>query len=240
MRPALTQHSSYQPHASLRSRAISTGMAVAATALIIFMLIQVGALGPLHREPKPKVITFQLQPPPPHARARAVVKVDRSSHGVAAPHPAPAPRLNMVVISRSDYAASDIAALPSHQPAGGTQSADTGSDSASSEGPNGEPIYDVAWYREPSRAEMAPYMPATGPEAGWAMIACRMIEHYHVEDCREMGESPSGSGLSRALRQASWQFLVRPPRVGGHSILGGWVRIRFEFTAAGGKDTRDN
>jgi protein TonB len=150
----------------------------------------------------------------------------------AAAKPATSPPLNMVIVSRADFAASDIGALPSHHPAG-EQSADAGQTSSNSNGPDGQPMYDVAWYREPTRAEMAPYMPATGPEAGWAVIACRMIEKYHVEDCRELGESPPGSGLSRALRQASWQFLVRPPRVGGRSIIGGWVRIRFDFVASG-------
>ena len=137
----------------------------------------------------------------------------------------------MVILTRKDYAASDIAILPSHGTSG-AQTADAGTANSNSDGPNGEPMYDVAWYREPTRAELAPYMPATGPEIGSALLACRMIEHYHVEDCRELDESPPGSGLSRALRLASWQFLVRPPRIGGRSILGGWVRIHFTFTAS--------
>jgi protein TonB len=64
------------------------------------------------------------------------------------------------------------------------------------------------------------------------MIACKTIEHYHVENCQELDESPPGSGLARALRQAAWQFLVRPVRVDGHVMIGSWVRIKFTFTKA--------
>jgi protein TonB len=209
-------------------------LALAVTLLIVVVLLKVGAMVPRLHEVVPQLITFRLPPEPP-ARVRTVVKVDRTSHGSAPSHPARVPPLNMTIISRKDFAASDIATLPSHQ-ASGAQAADAGTDSGSADGPGGERLYDVDWYTKPTHAEMAPYLPAGGPVVGWAEIACRMVEKYHVEDCHELGESPTGSGLSRALRQAAWQFRVRPPRIGGRSIIGGWVRIRFDFTAAATAD----
>jgi hypothetical protein len=232
MHAASDRQSSYLQRASLRSRAVSGLLAAALTFLIILMLMTVSALGPMPRENKPLVVTFNLKPPPPPEHARSVKKVENSSHSAAPHQAAKVPPLNMVVLTRKDFAAADIATLPSHA-SNGANGTDKGAETGNTDGPGGEAMYDVAWYREPTRAELAPYMPATGPEVGSALLACRMIEHYHVEDCRELGETPPGSGLSRALRQASWQFLVRPPRVGGKSILGGWVRIRFEFTASG-------
>ena len=40
------------------------------------------------------------------------------------------------------------------------------------------------------------------------------------------------SGIARGLRDAAWQFRVRPPRVGGKPMIGAWVRILITF----GKD----
>jgi protein TonB len=84
--------------------------------------------------------------------------------------------------------------------------------------------------REPSNAELRTYLPSAGVEAGsWALIACQTIAHNRVENCAQLGESPRGSGLSKAMRLAAWQFLVRPPRIGGKPMVGAWVRIRIDF-----------
>ena len=106
------------------------------------------------------------------------------------------------------------------------------------EGPGGLQLYPVAWYREPYDSELRPYLSQAKqvPPGAWAEIACRMIEHYHVENCRPLGESPRGSGLAKALRLAAWQFLVKPPREGNKVLIGSWVRIRFDF----GKLEKDN
>ena len=145
----------------------------------------------------------------------------------------PAPKL----FGTELFEAVDITKLPNHSKDAGESTADAGSgkDSTSVYGPSqggggGEPLYNAEWYREPTHAELAGYLPNGAPPGSWGMIACRTVEKFHVEDCRELDESTPGGGLARALRQAAWQFRVRPPRVGGHTLVGAWVRIRFDFT----------
>ena len=95
-------------------------------------------------------------------------------------------------------------------------------------GPNGEPLYAAAWYREPYESELSGYLStASGP--GWGLIACRTAPDFRVEDCVALGESPTGSNIARAVLAAAWQFRVRPPRIGGRSMVGEWVRIRIDY-----------
>ena len=147
----------------------------------------------------------------------------------------PSPNKGFIEMSREDMAAGDIAKLPT-QPSAAQASAGGAGDSAKASGqaPNGQPLYRAEWYREPRPGELAFYLPDNRPQGSWAVIACRTVEDYHVDNCQSLGESPIGSGLARALRQAAWQFRVRPPRVGNKPLVGAWVSIRFDFTKDGG------
>jgi len=164
-----------------------------------------------------KRVTVQPQPQPPQP----------------VPTPQPVRPPVFIQLSREEFAAADISRMPKReaQSAGANQS---GSDKTygPGEGPGGARLYNAEWVREPSRAELAPYFTGNNTAGAWATIACRTIERNHVENCQELDESPPGSGLARALRRASWQFLVRPPRIEGKPLIGGWVRIRFDFTRA--------
>jgi periplasmic protein TonB len=94
--------------------------------------------------------------------------------------------------------------------------------------PNGEPLYAAAWYREPRDEELRAYLStASGP--GWGLIACRTAPDYRVEDCVALAEYPQGSQINRAIIAAAWEFKVRPPRLGGKSLVGSWVQIRIDY-----------
>jgi protein TonB len=96
---------------------------------------------------------------------------------------------------------------------------------------NGEPLYAARWYREPTDQELAGYLStANGP--GVALIACRTVAGYYVEDCQLLGESPQGSQIGRAVMAAAWQFRVRPARIGGREQFGSWVRIRITYSVS--------
>jgi len=152
--------------------------------------------------------------------------------------PQVAPPLKMILMDSKAFAAANIANLAQSAAPSEVASADTGgAPGGKGQGPNGERLYDAEWYREPTEAETAPFFSKVR-SSGWGVIACRTIDHWHVEDCRELDESPLGSGIARAARLASWQFLVRPPRVGGKMLIGSWVRIKYTITErkAGSRD----
>lgn len=97
--------------------------------------------------------------------------------------------------------------------------------------PNGEPLYAARWYREPTDQELSGYLStANGP--GYALIACKTVPDYYVDNCVLEGESPQGSMIGRAVLAAAWQFRVRPARVGGREQVGSWVRIRITYSVS--------
>ena len=94
--------------------------------------------------------------------------------------------------------------------------------------PNGEPLYAASWYQRPRPGQLRGYL-ATANGPGWGLIACRTAPNYRVEDCVALDEYPAGSQINRAILAAAWEFKVRPPRLGGRSLVGSWVRIRIDY-----------
>jgi hypothetical protein len=237
--PRLT---AYDNRPTLRIRVVALLLSLSLVALILATLLALGMLKPTpsllsdhfsavtmssrnqqrhqqQHEKASKSADEQLKP--------AVLPVPR--HMPIPPIISKKPPVRMIEMSKADMAAADISKL------GKGAGAVSGNSSGASaygpgEGPGGAKMYNAEWYREPSRAEIGGYLPNGVPPGAWGMIACKTIEHYHVENCMQLGESPPGSGLARALRLAAWQFLVRPPRIDGKPVLGAWVRIRFDIT----------
>jgi len=241
---------------SRRDRAVSFVLAVLVAVFLVFVLvIMTGVTGGGGPEGG-QLVAINIAPPSAEKdKQKAAPKQDvkqEQVQTVTTPPPKLPPRVEIpsknqvewppgfIKLSREDLAKADISRI---KPAGGGGQAGAsagggGNAEGTGDGPGGARVYNAEWYREPTNAELSPYMGAArGAGAGdWAMIICRTVERYHVEDCREVDEAPRGSGLARALRQAAWQFLVRPPRVDGKAQLGTWVRIRFDFKAAKRED----
>ncbi len=228
---------------SLRNRA---GGIVFSTLMILLTFLVMWRMGGISfeddRKP-PSLVAINLpKPPPPESasgsapkKATAKVIAVEPQQPRVLPPPVIKPKVTtpaLVQVSRADMAAWDISKLKKGDSNGGAGGAGTGKLYGPGEAPGVGKLYNAQWYREPTRAELATYMPQGSGAAAWAMIACKTAEAYHVENCQELDESPPGSGLARALRRASWQFLVRPPRIDGKPMIGAWVRIKFTFTAA--------
>ena len=231
--------STYRPRPSPRERLSATALSLALVAVLVLLLVRLGVLPTL--PPRERITSFALFP----AGEKPAAAKQQTRHSarpaavrpmVAAPPPPPpsVPRpakVPTLALSHDEFAATDIGAIAPAPGAG--DAGDTGPDSVAAygpgQGPGGKPLYKAEWYRKPPSNALALYLPG-GPQPGWALIACRTAEAYRVENCRELEESPRGSGLARALRQAAWQFQVRPPRLGGKPLIGAWVSIRFDFT----------
>jgi hypothetical protein len=233
----------------VRRRGAILVLVVVLHALLMLMLLRLAPPVPPFPSRRLGPITIQLLPDGAAATKRSrVASKERASGAVLSRVPAlpPPPAVavpppsdiwsQVIPLRNDEFAAADIARMPSHpmeragEGSSGGDDAGSGSAGDGGEGPNGERLYDADWYRKPSNAELAAYLPPGAPRTGWGMIACKTVRDYRVEDCREIGQSPAGSGLARAVRQAAWQFRVLPPRIGGRPIIGAWVRIRIDYS----------
>jgi protein TonB len=231
-----------------RRRTVSFVLALVVEVLLILVLLLFGP----HLTPAPKpeprrATSFSLSPsekeaataPEHRTRAHAAAKPASGATTPIPPMPpvitppkVPTPPAALPGVLPITLGASDISKLKSS--ASSDDGAETGTDSklayGPGEGPGGQPLYNAEWYREPTDAQLNGYLPKGAPPNSWALIACQTMPQFHVDNCRSLGESPVGSGLGRAMREAAWQFLVRPPRRGGKVLVGAWVKIRIDFT----------
>lgn len=248
--PASYRSSTYDARPPLRERLAASTLSLSIIGAIIVALLWVTAMplidmgdsgNPLTTfdvgspEPSRTVTPPSPERAQPKQKAEATPPPPPRAEQAPPPPPVPVPTTpGMIVLSRDDFRRSDIGGIRSR-----VADAGVGQGKATADAGGGKPVYGPSlmpggrslfaadWYREPTRAEMAPFMPENATE-GWGMIACQTAERFRVENCREIGESP-GSGIARGLRRASWQFLVRPPAVDGKPTIGAWVRIRFDL-----------
>lgn len=235
---------------------MSVLLALAVEALLVLVVLSIGSAisGPEGSEKGLVSIRFRAAPEQKQAQTteeeqqprketiqrpaeQASRTPEREEPTPVQPQPRPQPPAPALIpLSPSQMTASDISRAPSPPSAparsrmGPVDTRPGPADSArvSGSGPNGEPLYAAAWYREPYPDELNGYLStATGP--GWGLIACRTAPDYRVEDCVRVDEYPNGSNIARAVLAAAWQFRVRPPRVGGQYRVGEWVRIRIDY-----------
>lgn len=237
-----------------RDRRRLTGAAFA-LAIELGLFLAILSLGIGREPPRPKpatVVSMTLAPEAEQkvekakaAPAKAAPRLQAERPVRAAPpsaNPVPQPTAQpspaLIPMTRNDLAALDISKLP-RQPGAAPAGKGTygppdlgvpGDSKRVGTAPNGQPMYAAAWYREPYDDELSGYL-STADGPGWALIACRTVPDFRVEDCVGLDEYPGGSNIQRAVLAAAWQFRVRPPRVGGVSQVGSWVRIRIDYTA---------
>ena len=238
----------YLQPVSARRRAVAIGLTIAVHLLILLVLLNL-APERVRRAFGDPLKTFTVAPesgerektPEPRQEQKARQAAARPATVRPQPEPVPAPQVEMpsfMRMTREQFAATDLSRVP-RKPAdagpAGAGTADSG-DSKSAYGPGAGPggarLYNAEWVREPTDAELRTFLPPT-PPGSWGEIACRTIPNNRVENCQVLGESPAGSKLATGMRRAAWQFLVRPPRLGGKAMIGEWVRIRIDITERG-------
>lgn len=225
----------------LQRRASGLALAVAVNVGLLLMLLTLGRFAPEARKAGQALIVDLMseshsasapaknelaEKAAVHTETRPLPKpppiVLPSKPTIALPKAAPAKSAPFVEMSSADLAAADLRNLPK----GGSGS--EGDSEVVGTGPNGEVLYAAEWARHPTDAELAGYLPRNAPD-GYGLIACKTIPGDRVDDCIELDQEPHGSHLASAVRQAAWQFRVRPPRKNGVPLIGSWVRIEIDY-----------
>jgi protein TonB len=237
--PAYRLPSPYD-RAPLRRRVTSFTLAAAINLGLLLLLIGLGVVE-APKKPGSNTLTVDLAPRShsstaerqdkrtvkPQARVTPARKpppiVIPSKPTIAQPSPSKTPWIEM---SSAELAAADISKLPK---------AGDGDSEVVGHGPHGETFYRADWARRPTNAEVDGYLPKNATD-GAGVIACKTIPDDRVDDCIEIASDPPGSHLASAVRQAAWQFRVRPPRKNGVPLVGAWVRIAICYNISGCDD----
>jgi len=219
---------------------------VVALAIELLLLLALLSLGRAVAPPKGQVIEVSLKardiaeavaeepapderPPPPSERAPRPVE---TAAPVLTPAPAPVSLIPLPTAPRAPPPAEPPRPAPPAAVVGPAYGPpDTGASSSDDSvrvgtAPDGEPLYAAKWYREPGR-EFWGYLSAAS--AGSGLMACRTVANFYVADCVPLGDTP-GSMLNRSMLAGSGVLRVRPPRLGGRSLVGAWVRIRIDYS----------
>ena len=168
---------------------------------------------PHNDQPTPQPVQTAVAPPQPAPSPAIVIPTPEAPRVQPAPE-APTPPRPGVRMGPPQG--------PPNSPAPSTASSDSERVGTAQ---NGEPLYAARWYREPGD-EVRGFFADSSPGSG--LIACRTIPNYYVTDCYGIGET-RGSNIIRAMLAASGNFRVRPAQIGGRSLVGSWVRIRFDY-----------
>lgn len=236
-----------------RGRALSFGLALVMELLLLLLLLTLGtARSPGVKESRTRLLSFSTEEVSQDERTeRSSQTRERSPREETSPQPErmappaaqadtptpptqPAPVVPPVTIVPMSF---DLAPGARRRPdrlAGASYGPPAPSNAAPGDServgtaPNGEPLYAAQWYEEP-RAEMMRSYLSTARGPGWGLIACRTAPDFRVEDCVPLDEYPQGSQINRSVLAAAWEFRVRPPRRGGESLVGAWVRIRIDY-----------
>jgi protein TonB len=221
----------------LRRRATGLSLALAVNLLLLLVLWHLGGRTPKRLEPGKALIISLLPAEQSRSSARQAKTEPVKPRTTSRPKPMPklpailpvkpslpAPPTQVIPMSADELAAADIRNLPKS----GSGSGNEGDSQAVGKAPNGETLYAAEWARHPTDAELGGYLPHNAPD-GYGLVACKTVAGDRVDDCVEIGQSPLGSGLARAVRLAAWQFRVRPPRKNGQALVGSWVQIRIDY-----------
>lgn len=232
----------------LQRRASGIALAVAVNVALVAILLTIGDFAPEAKKVSQALIV-DLMPeshnvatatetkaksqvraagrPTPSIKPPPIVLPAKPTIAVPPPTPSPQPSHSSpwIEMSKEDMAASDIGNLPK------TASGSAGDSEVVGHGPHGEVLYAAEWARHPTDTELSGYLPANAGD-GFGLIACKTLPGNRVDDCIELDQTP-GSHLASAVRQAAWQFRVRPPRRNGVPLVGSWVSIRIDYYGRG-------